>query len=146
MKVLAVMVIVGFAAAYAETCQEKKDRMLAEVKRGPNGMLPMGFHTPTCLKDGSYAPVQCMEAGCSCVSAEGVDLIPWRRVNEEMNCLCIRIKHETAGLMGAEHNCDPQTGNYLPRQCKGSMCYCVDPRGKQLGDALPRQDSNMLDC
>ena len=59
---------------------------------------------------------------------------------------CARAKDEAKGRLGVEFRCDDATGNYLPMQCHGSMCYCADAHGKQVGKSVPRQDSGSLSC
>ncbi|KAK3084451.1 hypothetical protein FSP39_013745 [Pinctada imbricata] len=52
--------------------------------------------------------------------------------------VCVRAKYEARGRRGAVFNCDPVTGNYKPKQCRGSVCFCSDPEGNQVGKDVPR--------
>ncbi|KAF0311434.1 hypothetical protein FJT64_017754 [Amphibalanus amphitrite] len=47
---------------------------------------------------------------------------------------------------GAEEpHCDSE-GLFLPKQCSGSECYCVDPYGKQLGYSKSRWETDDMMC
>ena len=49
--------------------------------------------------------------------------------------MCARDQYDFAqtGKVGLTFRCEPN-GNYMNKQCVGSVCYCADKFGKQVGN------------
>merc|ERR1712004_469251 len=90
----------------------------------------VGAFVPDCLEDGSWSPVQCRGSMCYCVDGAGTDLgymVPrWQIGN--MNCGCA-LDEADYNDVGEILECTAN-GNYAPRQCKNSKCFCVDEFGE----------------
>ncbi|XP_033758983.1 thyroglobulin-like [Pecten maximus] len=120
------------------TCQDKLDAIEAEIAEviEQTGSYPIGSLKPQCLEDGSYAPRQCLGSICNCVAANGTILTDDFSIGQAFNtdCSCARNKHEysTSGMVGKSFKCTV-IGSYAPVQCTGSVCYCSDNHGEQLG-------------
>ena len=59
---------------------------------------------------------------------------------------CARAKEDAKGLVGPMFSCDKITGNYLPRQMKGSMVYCADSEGNQISEFVHVSEAGSLQC
>ncbi|XP_064594663.1 uncharacterized protein LOC135461473 [Liolophura sinensis] len=104
----------------------------------------LGQSPPRCESDGTYSAVQCSGSVCYCSNKEGEQLFRdkpnnllyqaniWEQNN--MNCRCAVEQHEymKTGLIGRLFRCE-NNGNYAKVGCTGSVCYCADEHGKQVG-------------
>ncbi|OWF41430.1 equistatin-like [Mizuhopecten yessoensis] len=140
MLVLLLVIDIAFASVPPPmSCRDELAAIEAEVAliaAKHNGMPPVGTVKPRCLEDGTYAPRQCRGSVCRCVSAQGT------RITEDFSiglayqsdCSCARDEHDYSLLqiMGKMFFCTP-IGSYHPIQCTGSVCYCVDKKGQQIG-------------
>ncbi|OWF50021.1 equistatin-like [Mizuhopecten yessoensis] len=120
------------------TCQDELDSIEAEIAEiiEQTGSHPIGAIKPQCLKDGTYTPRQCLGSVCNCVAADGSKLTDDFGIGEAVNtdCSCAREKQEykLSGKIGKSFKCT-DIGSYAPVQCTGSVCYCSDIKGQQLG-------------
>ncbi|ESO99685.1 hypothetical protein LOTGIDRAFT_238761 [Lottia gigantea] len=104
-----------------------------------NGGILLGAEEPKCDSDGTYSAVQCIGSQCHCTSAGGKNLgYPVNRgLTQGMDCKCARDQDTYAktGLIGKLFYCGPN-GNYRNYQCVGSVCWCKDSNGKQVGQSI----------
>ncbi|XP_069122579.1 equistatin-like [Argopecten irradians] len=121
-----------------DTCQDKLDAIEAEIAEivEKTGSHPIGSLKPQCLEDGSYAPRQCLGSVCNCVASNGTKLTDDFSIGEAFNtdCSCARAKNDASikQIIGKTYSCT-DIGSYAPIQCTGSVCYCSDNHGEQLG-------------
>lgn len=107
-------------------------------------------HTPECLDDGEFAPLQCDTHSneCWCVDNHGYELpksrIPWQRGLPTPTCElmtpCRLQRYHAPNLIGAMRpQCDEE-GEFKAIQCHGStgFCWCVDPAGKEVNGTRQR--------
>ncbi|XP_022806051.1 uncharacterized protein LOC111343164 [Stylophora pistillata] len=103
-----------------------------------------GRFRPLCTPEGAYEDVQCQGTACFCVNERG-DEIAQSRTELPVKPNCTTSDQE---LTVCQHQYSRQTSNtppvgaLIPRckpdgsyedvQCRGSVCYCVDRRGKEL--------------
>ncbi|XP_060070308.1 thyroglobulin-like [Ylistrum balloti] len=145
MKIAILTVLLAFIVAFAAgvslpvTCEMELaaiEAEIAELTAQNNGMPPVGYMKPDCLVDGTYAPRQCLGSVCKCVTAEGSKLTEDFSIGfaYKSDCACARRKHEYSlkKMYGKFFDCNP-IGSYNPIQCTGSVCYCVDYQGNQVG-------------
>ncbi|XP_074660674.1 equistatin-like [Tubulanus polymorphus] len=113
-----------------KSCIESRRGGLEATRRGM-----MGAFVPKCDADGSFSAVQRRGSAYFCVSREG-ETIPGYgapiHLHAGMNCRCARDQFQwrKKKLLGLTFRC-LKNGNYAPVQCRGSVCYCVDPRGRK---------------
>lgn len=63
-----------------------------------------------------------------------------------VECARDKAEYEKTKMVGKMFSCS-KNGNYEPIQCTGSVCYCVDENGKQVGDnGVPIGDTDSLNC
>ncbi|XP_033731514.1 thyroglobulin-like [Pecten maximus] len=127
-------------AEATETCQREFDYIedLENQVWEETGVRPSGTTKPQCLEDGTYAPRQCMYGHCRCVAADGTILTDKDFTEAEAvdtDCACAREQHDYSQqkLLGKMHRCTA-IGSYDPIQCTGSVCFCADVRGGQIGE------------
>lgn len=121
-------------------CNEERSKAMLN-------MLPGAF-LPKCDADGSYAPVQCHGSICTCVTKEGKDISGFKGHIHNTNCNCARdqFDYHKSGFVGRMFMCE-SNGNYKRVQCMGSVCFCADKFGKQIGSSgVPIGDMNSLNC
>ncbi|XP_033731493.1 thyroglobulin-like [Pecten maximus] len=134
-----VLVIFAFAKASKTPCRNELaaiEAYLAVLAAQNNGVPPVGYDTPECSPDGTYAPLQCKGASCHCKSADGIQISEWFDIgmSDAASCICGRDSHEfmMTQMMGQMFECN-ETGGYKPVQCTGSVCFCVDHNGQRTG-------------
>ncbi|XP_064643810.1 uncharacterized protein LOC135497812 [Lineus longissimus] len=120
------------------TCEyDCKIRRQAVLDRLENTDI-LGLEPMKCEEDGSYSAIQCKGSVCLCVDDRGNGLHRGvgRWETDGMNCNCERDKDAHAkkygGALGKILRCKAN-GNYEDIQCEGSVCFCVDDFGKQIG-------------
>lgn len=98
----------------------------------------LGLERPYCEADGTYKGMQYRGSQAFCVTSNGT-MIDGYMVNrwetgDDMNCQCARDQYDymQTGLIGKMFFCD-KNGNYASIGCTGSVCYCQDKYGKQVG-------------
>ncbi|XP_045209325.1 uncharacterized protein LOC123561164 [Mercenaria mercenaria] len=98
----------------------------------------LGLEKPHCEDDGTYKGMQFAGSQAYCVTSNGT-MIDGYMVNrwetgDDMNCQCAREQYAymKTGLIGKMFYCD-KNGNYASIGCSGSVCYCQDKMGKQVG-------------
>ncbi|XP_037094912.1 thyroglobulin-like [Pollicipes pollicipes] len=125
-----------------------------DAKRQQQGLSPEpGQPQHECDRSGAFAPQQCRGSQCFCVDRNGRQLEEYAAVGRhqahQISCACARQRSERAGRLGGEAvTCDAQ-GNFSPRQCVGSSCYCVNVRtGSRLARSRDVHVSQAasLDC
>jgi len=118
-----------------------------EVRR----LAGSGGAQPQCDRSGRYAARQCKSGVCYCADPEGNRLADYRsRAEASATCHCARRQYEItrSRVRGLSVRCDAQ-GDYEPRQCMGSQCYCVDPgTGSRLRHVAAQHVAQLdqLDC
>ncbi|XP_033731475.1 equistatin-like [Pecten maximus] len=150
LALLLVIDIVFAAVAPQQTCRDELNAIEARLASQSNGAPRVGTLKPQCLDDGSYAPRQCLGSICRCVSPEGAKLTEEFTIGlaYKTNCECASDLHQYSLLqiVGKIFNCTP-IGSYHPTQCTGSVCYCVDRQGQQVGQETVNIGSqNQLNC
>ncbi|KAG7476065.1 hypothetical protein JOB18_044363 [Solea senegalensis] len=103
---------------------------------------------PSCTSSGGFQEVQCHSGDCWCVDPRGQEVTGSRTTGRQPRCPS-RCERERAAALKVRGNmaagaelyvpaCS-QDGNFLPLQCIGSRCFCVDTEGKTT--AGPRGDT-----
>ncbi|XP_069478248.1 thyroglobulin [Ambystoma mexicanum] len=96
---------------------------------------------PACDKDGRYEEVQCLAGECWCVDALGNQLPGSKVQGEHPKCptecektqkrLKVMKRSQPAGFEMFVPSCTSD-GQFLPVQCAGKKCFCVDTEGRAL--------------
>ncbi|WAR09969.1 hypothetical protein MAR_035045 [Mya arenaria] len=67
-------------------------------------------------------------------------------VKRDLECARDQYKYMQSGLIGKMFNCAPN-GNYASVGCTGSVCYCIDQSGNQVGvSTIPIGQQDALNC
>ncbi|XP_018546238.2 thyroglobulin-like, partial [Lates calcarifer] len=96
---------------------------------------------PSCTSSGAFQEVQCQGAECWCVDPQGLEVAGSRTSGRRPRCpsrcereraTALRVKGNMAA--GAEIHVPvcSEDGDFLPLQCVGSRCFCVDAEGKTM--------------
>nr|XP_046254520.1 thyroglobulin [Scatophagus argus] len=94
---------------------------------------------PSCTSSGGFQDIQCQGEECWCVDPQGQEVSGSRTAGRPARCpsLCerervkaLRVKRNLPA--GAEIHVPAcsEDGDFLPLQCVGSRCFCVDAEGK----------------
>ncbi|XP_054638043.1 thyroglobulin isoform X2 [Dunckerocampus dactyliophorus] len=93
---------------------------------------------PSCTPNGSFQDVQCQGSECWCVTSQGEEITGSRVVSARPRCPSRCERARTAALTLKEKmaagavvqipECS-EDGDFLPLQCVGSRCFCVDHQG-----------------
>ncbi|XP_060563427.1 uncharacterized protein LOC132722861 [Ruditapes philippinarum] len=117
------------------TCADKLAAVNARLTAQP---MLLGLEKPHCEVDGTYEGMQFAGSQAYCVTSDG-SMISGYMVNrwetgDHMDCQCARDQYayQQTGLIGKMFYCD-KNGNYASVGCSGSVCYCQDKMGKQVG-------------
>lgn len=96
------------------------------------------FFLPRCTPSGGFQEVQCRGPECWCVDREGQEVVGSRTVGRPSRCpspceraLITALKKKSNMAAGAElllPACS-EGGDFLPLQCAGPRCFCVDADG-----------------
>ncbi|KAM4581065.1 thyroglobulin [Odontesthes bonariensis] len=96
---------------------------------------------PRCTPSGGFQEVQCRAAECWCVDSQGQEVAGSRTAGRLPRCpsrceraraMAVKVKSNMAA--GAEIHIPAcsEDGDFLPLQCVGSRCFCVDAEGKTM--------------
>lgn len=96
---------------------------------------------PRCTSSGGFQEVQCRAEECWCVDAQGQEVSGSRTTGRQPRCpsccerqraIALKVKGNMAA--GAEIHIPAcsEDGDFLPLQCVGSRCFCVDGEGKTM--------------
>ncbi|KAM6910506.1 thyroglobulin [Xenentodon cancila] len=96
---------------------------------------------PRCTPGGGFQEVQCRGAACWCVDPQGQEVEGSRTAGRPHRCpsrceraraTAMKVKADMAA--GAEIHIPAcsEDGDFLPLQCVGSRCFCVDAEGKTM--------------
>ncbi|XP_036293424.1 thyroglobulin [Pipistrellus kuhlii] len=102
---------------------------------------PGGLFVPSCTAEGSYEEVQCSAGQCWCVDSRGQELPGSRVTGGRPRCPTECEKQRARGLSlsgslpagsGLSVPSCTRQGHFLPVQCSGAECYCVDEEGRAI--------------
>uniref|UniRef100_A0A3Q3Q562 Thyroglobulin type-1 domain-containing protein n=1 Tax=Monopterus albus TaxID=43700 RepID=A0A3Q3Q562_MONAL len=96
---------------------------------------------PSCTSSGGFQEVQCQSGECWCVNPHGQEVSGSRAVGRRPRCpshcereraMALKVKSNMAA--GAEIHIPAcsEDGDFLPLQCVGSRCFCVDAEGNTM--------------
>ncbi|KAG9509584.1 Voltage-dependent calcium channel type A subunit alpha-1, partial [Fragariocoptes setiger] len=108
-------------------------------KNGVSKILNLAIVVPNCDADGNYAPLQCHYGSqfCQCWDKKGYPLTQPKKDLRKCSCMINRaekMKSITASQQGTAYlpECEAR-GDYKPKQCDRSTCWCVNPEnGKKV--------------
>uniref|UniRef100_A0A8C0EQJ8 Thyroglobulin n=1 Tax=Bubo bubo TaxID=30461 RepID=A0A8C0EQJ8_BUBBB len=105
------------------------------------GEEPRDLFVPTCTKEGRYEEVQCYAGECWCLDTSGKEVPGSRVQGERPRCPtdCEKQRRNMKNLKqslpaGSDifiPSCT-KDGDFLPLQCYGTNCFCVDLNGKTI--------------
>ncbi|XP_029283500.1 LOW QUALITY PROTEIN: thyroglobulin [Cottoperca gobio] len=96
---------------------------------------------PRCTPSGGFQELQCLGGACWCVDSQGREVVGSRTAGGRSRCLS-RCERELAMALKTNVNMAPgaemsvpacsEDGDFLPLQCAGSLCFCVDAEGRKM--------------
>ncbi|XP_009693931.1 PREDICTED: thyroglobulin, partial [Cariama cristata] len=105
------------------------------------GEEPRDLFVPTCTKEGRYEEVQCYAGECWCLDTSGKEVPGSRFQGKRPRCPtdCEKQRRNLQNLKqslpaGSDlfiPSCT-EDGDFLPLQCYGANCFCVDLNGKTI--------------
>ncbi|NWS92477.1 THYG protein, partial [Toxostoma redivivum] len=105
------------------------------------GEEPKDLFVPACTKEGRYEEVQCYAGECWCLDTSGKEVPGSRRQGKRPRCPkeCEKQRRDLKNLKqslpaGSDlfiPSCT-EDGDFLPLQCYGTNCFCVDMNGKTI--------------
>ncbi|NXG23295.1 THYG protein, partial [Grallaria varia] len=105
------------------------------------GEEPKDLFVPTCTKEGRYEEVQCYAGECWCLDSSGKEVPGTRLQGKRPRCPtdCEKQRRNLQSLKqslpaGSDlfiPSCT-EDGDFLPLQCYGTNCFCVDLNGKTI--------------
>ncbi|XP_069634735.1 thyroglobulin [Haliaeetus albicilla] len=105
------------------------------------GEEPRDLFVPTCTKEGRYEEVQCYAGECWCLDASGKE-IPGSRVQGKRPRCPTDCEKQRRNLQNLKQSLPAgsdlfipsctKDGDFLPLQCYGANCFCVDLNGKTI--------------
>ncbi|KAM7072493.1 thyroglobulin [Acridotheres tristis] len=105
------------------------------------GEEPKDLFVPACTKEGRYEEVQCYAGECWCLDTSGKEVPGSRRQGKRPRCPteCEKQRRDLKNLKqslpaGSDlfiPSCT-EDGDFLPLQCYGTNCFCVDLNGKTI--------------
>ncbi|MBN3300553.1 THYG protein, partial [Amia calva] len=107
---------------------------------------PSVLFVPQCTKSGQYEEVQCLGSECWCVDSQGREIPGSRSEGQRPRCLSkCEKEREMAKLVKASQSAGAEVfipkceadGSFMPVQCLGSNCFCMDNTGTQYTRTTP---------
>lgn len=105
------------------------------------GEEPRDLFVPTCTKEGRYEKVQCYAGECWCLDTSGKE-IPGSRVQGKRPRCPTDCEKQRRNLQNLKQSLPAgsdlfipsctKDGDFLPLQCYGTNCFCVDLSGKTI--------------
>ncbi|XP_067387679.1 thyroglobulin [Emydura macquarii macquarii] len=102
---------------------------------------PVDLFVPTCTEDGRYEEIQCYAAECWCVDSRGKEVPGSRVQGRQPRCptACEKQRGSLQNLKRSQPagsdlfipSCTHE-GDFLPVQCHGTNCICVDLEGRAI--------------
>lgn len=121
---------------------------------GGCGEEPRDLFVPTCTKEGRYEEVQCYAGECWCLDTSGKEVPGSRRRGKRPKCPteCEKQRRNLKNLKqslpaGSDlfiPSCT-EDGDFLPLQCYGTNCFCVDLNGKTI-PGIRGEAGNPMKC
>ncbi|KAM8870432.1 thyroglobulin isoform 4-T4 [Spinachia spinachia] len=115
---------------------------------------PAAIFVPLCTSGGGFREVQCWAGDCWCVDAGGREVAGSRTATGRPRCPSRCERHRAAALeaeakmaAGAEVHVPAcsEDGDFLPLQCVGLRCFCVDAEGTEMAAVTcPKRTSQEL--
>ncbi|XP_027567838.2 thyroglobulin [Pipra filicauda] len=105
------------------------------------GEEPRDLFVPTCTKEGRYEEVQCYAGECWCLDTSGKEIpgsrLPGKRPRCPTDCEKQRrnLQNLKQSLPAGSDLFIPsctEDGDFLPLQCYGTNCFCVDLNGRTI--------------
>ncbi|NWS70344.1 THYG protein, partial [Crotophaga sulcirostris] len=105
------------------------------------GEEPRDLFVPTCTREGRYEEVQCYAGECWCLDASGKEIpgsgVQGKRPRCPTDCEKQRrnLQNLKQSLPAGSDLFIPsctEDGDFLPLQCYGTNCFCVDLNGKTV--------------
>ncbi|XP_041844793.1 thyroglobulin isoform X2 [Melanotaenia boesemani] len=96
---------------------------------------------PRCTPSGSFQEVQCQGAECWCVDPQGQEVEGSRTAGHPPRCpsgceraraTAMKVKSNMAASAEIHIPACSEDGDFLPLQCVGPRCFCVDAAGKTM--------------
>ncbi|NXT00229.1 THYG protein, partial [Jacana jacana] len=105
------------------------------------GELPGDLFVPACTKEGRYEEVQCFAGECWCLEPSGKE-VPGSRVQGRRPRCPTDCEKQRRNLQALKQSlpagsdlfipsCN-EDGDFLPLQCHGTNCFCLDSKGKTI--------------
>ncbi|NXE23042.1 THYG protein, partial [Ardeotis kori] len=105
------------------------------------GEEPRGLFVPTCTKEGRFEEVQCYTGECWCSDPSGKE-VPGSRVQGKHPRCPTDCEKQRRNLQNLKQSLPAgsdlfipsctEDGDFLPLQCYGTNCFCVDLNGKTI--------------
>ncbi|XP_010164977.1 thyroglobulin, partial [Antrostomus carolinensis] len=115
---------------------------------------PRDLFVPTCTKEGRYEEVQCYAGECWCLSTSGKE-VPGSRVQGKRPRCPSDCEKQRRNLQNLKQSLPAgsdlfipsctKDGDFLPLQCYGTNCFCVDLNGKTI-PGIRGKDEKMMQC
>ncbi|XP_028985251.1 thyroglobulin isoform X2 [Betta splendens] len=100
-----------------------------------------GIYTPSCTANGAFQEVQCHGGECWCADHRGQEVAGSRTAGRRPRCptrcetdrsTALKVKAGLAASADVHIPACAEDGAFLPLQCIGSRCFCVDADGNTL--------------
>lgn len=152
----------GVLSALKETLQGAEPKLslrealapaLTSCSSSVSDLVLSSDFVPRCSSSGGFAPVQCLRDQCWCVEPDGREVEGSRTQGSPARCPspCERQRNAALRLKGAlsagaevhipECSAD---GHFLPLQCVGGACFCVNEEGGATVDSAPDCQQRVL--
>uniref|UniRef100_A0A3B4GGZ1 Thyroglobulin n=1 Tax=Pundamilia nyererei TaxID=303518 RepID=A0A3B4GGZ1_9CICH len=104
-------------------------------------------HHLLCTQSGAFQEVQCQGAECWCVDPQGREVKGSRTVTRRPRCpspceraraAALEVRSNMAASAEIHIPACSRDGDFLPLQCVGSRCFCVDAEGKTMTVGPPQ--------